>query len=288
MTYDMRALSRSFKIIECLSEAGKPLTAADVSRRAGLHRATAHRILVALVQLGYVHKSEHESSYTTGYYLHTFGYSGDIVKRITHQSRKFLQELSAGTGETVHLGALEGTCMIFCDQIAGFDGVGLIGRIGMRREAHATAIGKALLAFQPVEDVRLRYEGRKLQRLTRKTTTNIASLLRSLADVRRQGYATDDEESEVGLRSVASAIVNPAGRATCAVSIVFPARRLAADRLHVAGEKVRLTAKAILDHIVCLEGTGFASGRQQVAVRRTKPKPAITLANGKSGLSLNG
>lgn len=285
--YDIRTLSRSFKILECLAEAGKPLPAADVSRRVGLHRATAHRILVVLVQLGYVHKNEKDSTYTTGYYLHTFGYTGNIVARITHHSKQFLRDLSANTGETVHLGALEGTSMVFCDQAAGFDGAGTIKTMGMRRDAHATAIGKALLAFQPIEDVRLRYDGRLLPRHTRRTITSIDQLLRSLREIHDRGYAVDDEESESGLRSVAAAIINPAGRATCAIAMAVPMRRLTNDKLPTVVEHVRKTAIAIVDYIVRLGETGYASERHQVATSRTTTK-SVDFAKGKIRTNLRG
>jgi IclR family KDG regulon transcriptional repressor len=261
-SYDNRSLTRGFKILECLAEAGEPLAAAEVSRRTGLHRATVHRILTVLVELGYVHKNQHQTLYTTGFYLHTFGYVGNIIARIRYHSARFLKNLSAATGETVHLAALEGTRIVYCDKVER-DSRTLPTRIGMRRDAHATALGKVLLASLSPDEVSRRYENQVLARHARRTITNFAQLLQSLTTVGERGYALEDEEYENGMRSVAAAIVNPAGRATCAVSVDAPVHRLTGKALTRTIRQVTNTVGAIADYIVHSDKPAYAAPRAQ-------------------------
>jgi len=99
------------------------------------------------------------------------------------------------------------------------------GSVGTRAPVHSTAVGKALLAFQPDEVV----DGvlaRGLPASTPNTLTDARALRRELAAVRSRGYAIDDEESEVGLRSIAAPIRNDAGQVVASISIAGPAHRI--------------------------------------------------------------
>ena len=137
--YDNQSLSRGFKILECLGEAGEALPVAEVARRTGLHRATVHRLLTVLVGLGYVHKDAASAAYSTGFYLHTFGYTWNIIGAITRHAHRFLERLSATVGESVQLAALEGTQIVICDRVQAGDDPGAADaglRPGARRDAH--------------------------------------------------------------------------------------------------------------------------------------------------------
>jgi IclR family acetate operon transcriptional repressor len=221
--YGNQSLSRGIKILECLGDAGTPLSATEVARRTGLHRATVHRLLHVLAELGYAHKDAEDASYTTGFYLHTFGRTPNVIASLVRHARPFLERLAKATGQNVCLGALEGIQMIYCDKVSVAQDIGITVQTGLRLDAHATAIGKALLAIRPEAEVRQVYEHHRLSVHTPRTLRSVPSLMRALAEVRRLGYAVERDEYVVGRRSVASAIINPYGRATCAVSLEGPA-----------------------------------------------------------------
>jgi DNA-binding IclR family transcriptional regulator len=249
-TYGNQSLLRGVKILECLGDAGAPLSAAEVARRTGLHRATVHRLLHVLAELGYAHRDAEEASYTTGFYLHTFGRMPNVIASLVRHARPFLERLAKGTGQNVCLGALEGIQMIYCDKVGISPDIGIATQSGLRLDAHATAIGKALLAIRPETEIRQIYEHHRLSLHTPRTLRSVPSLIRALAEVRRVGYAVERDEYVVGRRSVASAIMNPYGRATCAVSIEGPVSVLGDTALSSFGTRVAATADAIADHVV--------------------------------------
>jgi DNA-binding IclR family transcriptional regulator len=252
-SYDSRSLSRGFKILECLGESAEALSVAEVARRTGLHRATVHRTLAILLQLGYVHKSQPDLLYTTGFYLHTLGHAEHIIGSIKRHARRFLQQLRADTGGglTVLLGALEGNLVVICDVVgAESERERIAARIGARFDAHATAIGKALMAYRPVDEIKRRYENHVLHAHARNTIKSSPHLQRELRDIRRKGYALEDHEHTDGVRAVAAALINPAGRATCAVAVEGPVHLLADPSLPHIVASVQATARAISDYIV--------------------------------------
>ena len=123
-------------------------------------------------------------------------------------------------------------------------------RIGMRCDAHANAIGKVLMAYRPVEEVRLRYENFVFAAHGPRTIRSGAELLSQLKEIRQRGFAVEDDESAAGIRAIAAAIVNPAGRAICAISVRGPKSRLPAQRLDQQAQQVLTTAQEIADYMV--------------------------------------
>jgi DNA-binding IclR family transcriptional regulator len=251
-SYDSRSLARGFKILECLGESAEALSVAEVARRTGLHRATVHRTLTVLAQLGYVHKSRSNLLYTTGFYLHTLGYVEHIIGSIKHHSRRFMEQLGADTGGlTVILGALEGNLVVVCDAVGSeVERERIMARIGARYDAHATALGKMLMAYRPQDEIKRRYEHHALHVHAKNTINTLPRLMHELRDIRRTGYATEDSELSDGLRAVAAAIVNPAKRATCAIAVEGLAHRLNERTLPRVIDRVQAAAKAISAYII--------------------------------------
>jgi DNA-binding IclR family transcriptional regulator len=216
--FENRAISRTIKLLETVSEANEPVSAAEISRRSGLHRATAHRLLAVLCDLGYVHKDAVTKTYMTGFYLHTLGRQENVVKFIVCRSANFLTRCALEIGAPAYLGVLQGVQVVIRKQV-------LIGEqqnrvhAGTRLDAHANAIGKALLAYCPAEELRLNYEHHPLFAHTPRTVRTLGGLTEQLKGVRALGYAISDQEEEMGWFGVATPILNPAGRATCAIGV---------------------------------------------------------------------
>ncbi|MBM3560180.1 MAG: helix-turn-helix domain-containing protein [Alphaproteobacteria bacterium] len=148
-TYQNRSLERAFSILEYLGATERGLTVLEIARRTKLHRATVHRLLMVLNQLGYVYKDRVTREYWAGFHLHSFGHRTSMIARLTHHARPFLVALANEVDELVHLGALEGIQSLVCDRIATSRIVKLDRQPGEYLDAHATAVGKALLALRP-------------------------------------------------------------------------------------------------------------------------------------------
>ena len=220
MTYARNnSVARAFAILQALNDARNGLTASEVGRRTGLTPGTAHRFLTNLVQLGFAAQDKDRKLYFVGFELTLFGNKRLVLERIVRRARKSMVALSQSTGLAVYIASLEGPQVAIEDYVAPPSMVKMVHRKGTHLDAHAHSLGKCLLALLPTKEIRSIYETQTLRAHTRHTITSISGLMRSLSEARVQGYATDYEESRAGIRSVARALVNPKGRAMCAIAV---------------------------------------------------------------------
>jgi IclR family acetate operon transcriptional repressor len=183
-----------------------------------------------------------------------------------------MERLAADAGETANLGVLDGGRVVNLHKVLGPHPVRLhIDAVG-GVPAHATALGKVLLADLPADELDRRLGSRPLVRLTSKTIGDRAVLRAELARVGQRGYAVDDEECSPGLRCVAAPVRDRLGAVVAAVSVSGPARRLPRQRLVGLGSAVRAAALAIsrrLGFEPAPAAAGRAAGRSHV-----RPTPA--------------
>lgn len=193
----------------------------------GVAHSTAHRLLAMLIHRGFV-RQDANRAYRPGPMLVEIGLAVVQKMDVRMQARPFLEELGAEFGETVHLMTLEGDQVRYIDAVESDRALRVIARTGQMLPAHCTSAGKALLAEFGVEQVRALYAGKKLVAQTPHSITSIRALESALAAVREQGYATNHEESEDGVGSVAIALVNAADRPVAAIAVAVPVNRLKA------------------------------------------------------------
>ena len=224
--YQLQSLDRAVSVLELLGESEGPLSLAEVCERMGLHKSTAHRALMVLERCALIERTA-ENRFRLGLKLYELG--SRAVEQIDLRARvhPWFRKLSAQVGETVHLGVLQKTSVVYLDKVEPNNRrVWLASRIGASNPVHCTAMGKAMLAFLPDQEVaeilaRIRYT-----RLTPRTLCTPEALMRSLDRVRRRGYAIDDEEAEIGVRCVGAPILNESGRPVAAVSVSGPSSRI--------------------------------------------------------------
>lgn len=251
MTFaDNRSITRGFKILESLGDTQLGLTVADVSRSTGLHRATVHRLLTVLVDLGYVHKSPEDKKYTTAFYLHTLGRKEHVVDLLTKHCRPFLEELAANTNGVCHIGELEGRRVHITDVVAIGSKTASPAWVGMRVDAHASAIGKSLLSVFSDSEIHDRYGDSLFDTYTSRTISSVGELLKSLEQTRRQGYAICNQEFEPRTLSLGVALTNPHGRATCAISLTLDSHKYLKTGLQSASAALLRTKDRILDFVI--------------------------------------
>lgn len=217
--YRNETLERTFRILEVLNDANRGVSVSEVARIAGLHRATVHRFLINLAELGYARRDPASGEYWIGFNLARFGLKSRIIERIVHAAQPAMRRLVATTGCMAALGSLEGSQVQFCDILSPPDAPEFPFHPGDYVAAAGTAIGRALLALRPDAEVL------RICRLnpgaSATAAANAEALLRRVRDARRQGYATTDEEAtQRGFRGFAAPLRNPAGRATCAIAVI--------------------------------------------------------------------
>ena len=215
------------------------LTLAQIVRRTGLPRSSAHRMLERLVQLRWLRRSGRD--YELGMRLVELGSLAVHQDRLVRAAAPLLGELHRATGLVVHLAVLDGPDVVYLDKI-GDRALGAIPtRVGGRQPAHCTAVGKAILAYCDQDadqnnDVDLRV------RKTKYSISTSSQLAAELAKVRAHGVAYEREESMLGFGCVAAPIGDP-GEAVAAVSVCGPMNRMTFDQRLAA--PVRMTSMGI-------------------------------------------
>lgn len=247
-TYRNQSLERGFQILEYLGDSTTGRAVSEVARATDLHRATAHRLLEVLCRLGYAYKSP-DRKYWVGYNMHVFGHRANMVARITHHAHPFLVTLAHEVDETVNLGFLEGIQAFVADRVTTERAHRSDVQIGGYFDAHATSLGKALLSMRTADEIKASYRSTRLSSYTGRTITDVGELLRELNTIRERGYAVNDEERSPGIRSVAVPVINPHGRAACAISVTGPRARLTEERLPRIGARIVEVANEIANRV---------------------------------------
>lgn len=211
------------------------LTLAQIVRRTGLPRSSAHRMLERLVQLRWLRRSGRD--YELGMRLVELGSLAVHQDRLHRAATPLLHDLHRATGLVVHLAVLDGADVVYLEKIGDRMATAIPTRVGGRQPAHCTAVGKAMLAYSEDADI--------VALATRKTKYSIgtpAQLGAELAKVRARGVAFEREESIPGFGCVAAPIGGP-GEAVAAVSVCGPMSRMTFDQRLAA--PVRMTAMGV-------------------------------------------
>lgn len=240
----VQSIERALKIIEELAEERDGLGVTELSRRLDLHKSTVHRLLSTLVIFGYVEQNPYTERYRLGMKLLYLGES--ILERmdLRREAHDLLEELSREVNETVHLVVPDGNSVIYIDKIDSSRTIRMYSQIGRRAPMHASAVGKAILAFYPEDFVRkIAEEG--LEKYTEKTITDPGKLMEHLKTVRIQGFAIDDEENEKGIRCIGAPIFDYSGRVIGALSISGATVTITADKFDFISKKAVEYARSI-------------------------------------------
>jgi DNA-binding IclR family transcriptional regulator len=240
------ALRHGLEILDLFSPDERVIGVGEMARRLGMHKSSASRLAATLSAAGYLEPAEEgRGRYRLGaklVRLAALAGDGDDVPRV---AVPVLERLVARAGDTGHVATLDGVEVVTVAVVDGWRSVRMHSTVGKRSPAHATAIGKALLAGLPDEELRRRYDGRRLERRTRHTIRSLDGLLADLAVVRERGWAADGEELEPGLRCVAAPVAGHTGATVAAVGLSGPAERLTAAVAAKLGRQVRATAAEV-------------------------------------------
>jgi IclR family acetate operon transcriptional repressor len=201
------------------------------------------RVLANLEDRGYVERDAH-GQYRLGMRLLQLGArksSGIDLRTIARPAMKMLH---AEFDETVNLAVPGDDGIIYIDILQSQRGLRMAAMVGMRDDYHSSALGKAMLANWPESRVE-RMIGGSLGRKTERTVATLDQLRQELAEVRRKGYAIDDEENEAGARCVGAPIFDHRGSCVGAISVSGSANRLTDERIVALAERVRAAANKI-------------------------------------------
>jgi DNA-binding IclR family transcriptional regulator len=227
--------------LACFSLQEPRLSLSEIARRAELPLSTAHRILATLREAGLVEQEGERDLYRLGLKLFELGSMVLANMELHREALSFIEELVRESGETVHLGVFDGSRVVSIEKMDSPHGLASQVTVGKGAPAYCTAVGKALLAFQP-EAVLEHICRQGLTRFTPRTITDPARLREELERIRTSGYAVDDGEHQAGVRCVAAPIRNYSGNVIASLSISGPAIRIPKEAVPSLAQRVKEVA----------------------------------------------
>jgi DNA-binding IclR family transcriptional regulator len=193
---------KALRVLEVVAAEPRPLSLSEVARRSSLDKSAAHRMLATLLSAGYVHRDPDSRRYALSYRVVSLSRNLLADNEVVRLARATLEDISARTGEGIHLAVLDGDETVLVQRVKGSQLVAVDFQVGDRSRLHCTSIGKALLAWQAPADIEAVIAA-GLPALTANTITEPESLRRELGLVRERGYAIDDREMYDNMRCIA-------------------------------------------------------------------------------------
>jgi IclR family transcriptional regulator, acetate operon repressor len=221
-------LGRTMALLTAFRSGEEELTLAELARRAGIPKPTAHRLLAELATWNVVERTP--GGHRLGMRLFELGQLAPRQRGLREAAAPFLADLFEATHETVHLAVPDGVDVVYVQKLPGRHGPRIDSRIGGRMPAYCTGVGKALLAFGPPERL-AEVLAAGLVRRTPRTVVAPGLLRQELDRVRACGVAEEHEESTVGIACTAALVMDASGRAVAAISITGWANRMDTARL---------------------------------------------------------
>jgi IclR family transcriptional regulator, KDG regulon repressor len=259
--YRVQAIDRAAKILDCFTFEQLELPVSEIAAKTGLHKSTAHRILMALEYNEIIGQNQETGDYYLGLKLFKLGNQATARIQLREVARPYLIHLMEETKETVHLAVLDENQVLYLEKVEGPHALRMPSRVGRRIPTYCTSLGKAMLSCLDKQQVKQLLRGPRLKAYTSNTATNIDGLLGDLEKTRRRGYAVDNEEIELGLRCVGAPIRDYSGHMVGAVSVAGPSARMSQEKLLFFGAQVMKVAASISRDL----GYDAFGGREKVS-----------------------
>uniref|UniRef100_A0ABX1N5L3 Helix-turn-helix domain-containing protein n=2 Tax=Aromatoleum buckelii TaxID=200254 RepID=A0ABX1N5L3_9RHOO len=225
----IQVVERMMKLLDVLAHHPDPAPLKQIAQETGLHPSTAHRILGAMSQSGFVERGE-GGTYRLGIRLLELG---SLVKSrisLRETAMPAMLKLHAATGESINLGIRDGDEIVYVDRTSsGRSAVRVVHIVGARAPLHTTATGKLFLVEDGLERVREYARRTGLPPSTPGSITDPAALEKELDKVRRHGVAFDLDEVENGVRCIAAGIRDDSGELIAGLSLSTPSERFNPD-----------------------------------------------------------
>jgi IclR family pca regulon transcriptional regulator len=261
------SLRRGLALLSCLGREGRPIGLSELAAVSGLDKATVHRLARTLVESGYLTQDPDTRSYSLGLRVLDLGFATLATLDVRQLALPYMRALAAQFDRaSVSMSVLDGTDAIYIERISQRRiSVNVDVQVGSRIPAHCTSMGKALLAALPVAESRALVRQRPLEAWTSRTLTSVTRLEAELKHVRSVGYAVNDEETALGLRSLAAAVRDADGRPAAALNVAMAAAEVSLSELVDAVAPAVVEAAANISRHLGLSGAAAAGDRQQRA-----------------------
>jgi PcaR/PcaU/PobR family beta-ketoadipate pathway transcriptional regulator len=217
----IQSVARAMAILELFSDKRPSLSVSEVADLTGLNRATCYRFCQTFRQLGYLEELA-DRRFRPGLKAISLGHSALSSRELPELALPYLERLRAEINETVNMGLLDDTEVVYVARILSDRLISLRLYVGSRLPAYASSLGRAMLAFMPEDQAMDIVDRSKLVAITSNTIFHRKRLLAELRRTRQQGYAFNNQEIADGLRGVAAPVLTDDGRPIAAINVSIP------------------------------------------------------------------
>jgi IclR family KDG regulon transcriptional repressor len=261
--YVVEAVAKAFEVLEAFN-GSEELTLNEISQRVGLNKSRTFRLLFTMAERGYVERNDDGSRYRLGMKL--FERASNVRRDVKEIARNSMLELNQKFNEAVNLGVLEDGHVVYMDIVESSRPFHTSATVGCRMPTHLTALGKSILAFMPLSHPDSSLTGILAGMMPQRAQ----ALQRELDQVRRRGYAVDDEENEPGVGCIGGPIFDSGGRPIAALSVSGSAHRILTHS--------KLIAEAVLS---ACDGVSRSLGYTGLSGSVNRPQVLRRTASGK-------
>jgi len=227
--YWINALDKGLTLVEFLAD-NQNLTVTEIAKALQMDRSTCNRFLLTLKDLGYI-TIDTGSRYRPTLKMFEVGNKIAEIVEIRPPARVYMKKLAESFKETVNIGRLDGNDVVTIDVVSGQERIRFDAPIGSRSPIYTLAMGKAILAFRPVEEHDTYVESCDFKPFTPNTITDPGKFRRTLSEIRKRGYALDNREWALDTRCIAVPIFDFTEFPSHAISISGPSMRLTDEKI---------------------------------------------------------
>jgi len=247
--YSVHSLELGLRILESFDrDAVDEMSLSEMARRIGVSRSSAFRLVHTLQRLGYLEREDETKNYRLGARVMSLGYSFLASKDIAELARPDLQRLRTQTRCSTHLGIIDGAEVIYIARFAAHKPVSAMIAVGARVPAHATTMGRIILAYKPAAYVREHFGGRPLAKFSDQTPATLEALAGMLEADRHRGYVISHSNFEAGIASIAAPLFDSKGEVIAAINVSTPENAIDVERFDSdVCDALRAAARRISD-----------------------------------------
>ena len=238
------SVAKAMELLQLLSRSKKPLSLKELSAQCGYPKSTVFGLLTTMRTFDVVTQTP-DGKYSLGLRLFEYGRQVERSWDISLVARPYMEHLCQQTGASVVLSVCEGGSVITLDQVETHGGLRIVSDVGSRLPIYCTSQGKVFLAHMSRTGAETLLRSQSMTQFTPHTITDPPALMREIEVCRANGYAIENGEYKIGLRSVSAPVYTVAGKAAYAVGVIGMFRSTHSDEFRAAVEQVCVTASML-------------------------------------------
>lgn len=238
-------VGKALDVLDAVARHGRPVRFSDLLGTSAYPRATLYRFLQTLTSQGMLAYDDERGTYSLGIRLVRLAHAAWATSSLAPIARPYLDELSAQTGETIHLAQMDHGQVLYVDKRNAAKPVEMFSSAGKVGPAYCTGVGKAMLAFMDDSALDAILTQQSYHKFTPQTLDSPEKLRAELLAIRARGYSFDREEHEPGIICCAVPIISRNGRAIGAISVTSTTARSSLTALEAQAPRVQHCANAI-------------------------------------------